>query len=293
MADRGPVPLAAEGIDVRGILDGSCRPAALGYSIDAAVTLRVDRRCVDDDGTFVPPHGNIMIRFHIHGTALTPFQAVRLVRSVAQVSLGPIYLYAPDPETAGTRFEVVAFFSADRTQIDAPPNFDWQRKATRHPGSYTVYRSVLGSDHLVDEYRSPNARFYQPHMDNRGTFWDLRVTAPPENSGLGSSFASALAALSRKGAVRSDLQPLGLEWVCDTTVAFTFRRTRTDRRYRLELHFPTDEQMRTGRFILPGGMMRISEPDQFAAGLISMLFERSAFSPALFGTECEGNRPGE
>lgn len=290
MREREPIPVGDDGIDVHAILDGRRRPAPHGYSVQVAgqpLTLWMNYKVVDDDGTFVPTQGNRMVRFHVLGTALMPLQAVRVVRSTAPVSLGPLYLYAPDPDTAGARFEVATFFSAENTQIDAPPDFDWQRWASRHPGSYTVYRTTAESDLLVEEYRSLNNRFYQPHMDRRGAYWNLRAQPPPENSGIGASFAAALEVLSRKGAIRSDLRPLALEWVHDTTVAFTFLRTHTHRCYRLEMQFPTDEQMRIGRFILPGDMVLIREPDQFAAGLVSMLFERAAASPALFGTECE------
>lgn len=290
MTERGPIPVGDGGIDVHAILSGRRRPAPHGYAVEVAgrpVTVWVGHRVVDDDGTFAPAQGHCMVRFHIVGTALLPLEAVRVVRTTASVSLGPLYLYAPDPDTAGARFEVAAFFSAENTQIDAPPDFDWQKRASRHPGSYTVYRTTAESDLLVEEYRSLNSRFYQPHMDHRGTYWDLRIQAPPENSGLSASFAAARAALSRKGVIRSDLRPLALEWVHDTAVAFTFLRTGTHRCYRLEVQFPTDEQMRVGRFVLPGGMVLIRDSDQFAAGVVSMLFERAAASPALFGTECE------
>lgn len=290
MTERGPMPVGDDGIDVHAILNGRRRPAPHGYAVEVAgrpVTLWMDYRVVDDDGTFVPAQGNTMVRFHIIGAALLPLQAVRVVRSTASVSLGPLYLYAPDPGSVDRRFEVAAFFSAENTPIDAAPDFDWQKRASRHPGSYTVYRTTAESDRLVEEYQSLNNRFYQPHMDHRGTYWDLHIQLPPENSGLGASFAAAQGALSRKGVIRGDLRPLALEWLHETTVAFTFLRTGTYRCYRLEMQFPTDEQMRVGRFVLPGGMGLIREPDQFAAGLVAMLFERAAASPALFGTECE------
>ncbi|MCB8913885.1 hypothetical protein KUG88_27655 [Rhodococcus rhodochrous] len=289
MSERDPIPVGDDGIDVHAILDGRLSPPTHGYAVEVAgrpVTVWVDYRFVDDDGTFIPAHRNRMVRFHIFGTALRPLEAVHVVRSTAPVSLGPLYLYAPDRDRADRRFEVAVFFSAEDTQVDAPPDFDWQKRASRHPGSYIVYRSTVESDRLVEEYRSLNNRFYQPHMDHRGTYWDLRLQPPPEDSGLGASFAAAQAALSRKGVIRDDLRPLALEWVRETTVAFTFLRTRFRRCYRLEMQFPTDEQMRVGRFFLPGGMMDIREPDQFAAGLVSMLFERAAASLALGGSEC-------
>ena len=48
------------------------------------------------------------------------------------MSRGPLYLYAPDPNSADRRFEVAVFFSAENIQIEAPPDFDWQKRASRH-----------------------------------------------------------------------------------------------------------------------------------------------------------------
>ncbi|WFR73030.1 hypothetical protein P9209_04150 [Prescottella defluvii] len=73
----------------------------------------------------------------------------------------------------------------------------------------------------------------------------------------------------------------------DNKVEFTFVLVRRQRCNRIELEFPTDDHMASGRFLLPGGMVPIREPAQFAAGLVRKLYERSAVSSALFGVECD------
>ena len=54
-------------------------------------------------------------------------------------------------------------------------------------------------------------------------------------------------------------------------------------------------QMTLGRFLLPGGGPIVREPAQFAAGFVYRLYEASAASYSLFGTEvvCDerGNPP--
>ncbi|MFD6884379.1 hypothetical protein [Rhodococcus sp. NPDC060084] len=135
MAERGPIPVGDDGIDVHAILDGRLTPPTYGYAVEVEggpVTMWVDCRFVDDDGTFIPAHKNRMVRFHVFGTALLPLKAVHVVRSTAPVSRGPLYLYAPDPNSADRRFEVAVFFSAENIQIEAPPDFDWQKRASRH-----------------------------------------------------------------------------------------------------------------------------------------------------------------
>ncbi|WP_051637658.1 hypothetical protein [Rhodococcus sp. UNC363MFTsu5.1] len=289
MAERTLLPVGDEGIDIDSILRG-LRPWARGYSIDVdggPVSIRLTKWSVDDGGTFVPSSGNVMIRFDVAGATLMPLRAIGAIRWAAPVNLAPLYLYSHGLGYASTRFEVAAFFSISGTQIEAPSNFDWQKHAIRHSGSYTVYRTTVASEQLAEVYRSLDSRFYLPYMDRRGTYWDVRVVPPPEDSGLGSSFDSALGALSRKAAIRSDIRPLALEWVCDSKVEFTFLLVRRQRCYRIELEFPTDDDMAGGRFLLPGDMVLIREPAQFAAGLVWMLYERSAVSSSLFGVECE------
>lgn len=290
MVERTPLPIGNEGIDIDSILKG-LPPWAHGYSIDVdggPVTIRVSKWSVDDDGTFVPPSGNVMIRFDVADLTLMPLRAVGAIRRAAPVNLAPLYLYSHDLGSAGTRFEVAALFSISGTQIDAPSNFDWQKHAIRRPGSYTVYRTTVASEQPAEVYRSLDSRFYLPYMDRRGTYWDVRVAPPPEAAGLGASFDAALGALSRKAAIRSDIRPLALEWVRDSKVELTFLLVRRQRCYRIELEFPTGDHMAEGLFLLPGGMVLIREPAQFAAGLVWMLSERSAVSSSLFGVECEG-----
>ncbi|MCA1004096.1 hypothetical protein LCL87_00055 [Rhodococcus hoagii] len=289
MVERTPLPIANEGIDIGAILRGH-RPWPYGYAVDVdgePATVRVSKWSVDDDGAFVSPSGNVMVRFDVAGADLIPVRAVSVIRWAAPVNLAALYLYSHAAGSVGTRFEVAAFFSSSCMQIDAPSNFDWQKYAIRHPGSYTVYRTTVASEQPANVYRSPDSRYYLPYLDRRGSYWDVRVVPPPEASGLGSSFDAALGALSRKAAIRSDIRPLALEWVRDSTVEFTFLLVRRQRCYRIELEFPTDDHMAGGRFLLPGGMVLIREPAQFAAGLVWMLYERSAVSSSLFGEECE------
>lgn len=289
MVERTPLPIGNEGIDIEAILKGR-RPWPYGYAIDVdgePVTVRVSKWSVDDDGTFVPPSGNVMVRFDVAAAGLMPVEAVSAIRWAAPANLAALYLYSRDADSASTRFEVAAFFSASGIQIGAPSNFDWQKYAIRHPGSYAVYRTAVASEQPAEVYRSLDSRFYLPYMDRRGSYWDVRVVPPPEASGLGSSFDAAVGALSRRAAIRSDIRPLALEWVRERKVEFTFLLVRRQRCYRIELEFPTDDYMAGGRFLLPGGMVPIREPAQFAAGLVWMLYERSAVSSSLFGVECE------
>lgn len=276
MVERTPFPVDGEGIDVDAILRG-LRPRAHEYSVDVEgepATVRVSRWSVDDDGTFVPPTGNVMIRFDVAGAGLLPVRAVSAIRWIAPVNLAALYLYSHAAGSVGTRFEVAAFFSVSGTQIDAPSDFDWQKYAIRHSGSYTVYRTTVASEQPVGVYRSLDSRFYLPYLDRRGTYWSVRVVPPPAESGLGAAFEAARGALSRKAAIRSDIRPLALEWVPDSKVAFTFFLGRRQRCYRIELDLPTEHLMDEGRA-------------QFAAGLVSMLGELSAVSSSLFGVECE------
>lgn len=159
MVERTPLPVDDEGIDVDAILRG-LRPRAHEYSVDVEgepATVRVSRWSVDDDGTFVPPTGNVMIRFDVAGAGLMPGRAVSAIRWIAPVNLAALYLYSHAAGSVGTRFEVAAFFSVSGTQIDAPSDFDWQKYAIRHSGSYTVYRTTVASEQPVGVYRSPGS----------------------------------------------------------------------------------------------------------------------------------------
>ncbi|MET4610404.1 hypothetical protein ABIC28_001382 [Rhodococcus sp. PvR044] len=283
-----PVPAGERGIDVPAILQGSRIPIG-GYSTEVGgepIRITVGRHCVDDDGTFVPEAGNIMIRFGVVDIAMRPCSAVRVVRLAAPVNLGPVYVYVPEAGATWSRYLVTAFFSGSGSMLEAPPNFDWRKYANVF-GEFSVYRADGAQDQLTSVYRSMNRSFYHSYMDGRGRYWKLHVTPPPENSGLGEAFDATLGALSRRSAIRSNLRPIALEWLHGGIVKFTFQRIRTQRCFYLELEIPSVSQMRFGRFFLPGDMVLIREPDQFAAGLVSMLHERSAASRSLFGTECE------
>ena len=287
MGEFGAVPVGDNGIDIPEILQGGRIPGG-GYSAEVGgepVRITVGRRFVDDDGTFVVAAGNRMLQFVVTGAELRPSTAIDVVRGAAPVNLGAIYIYVPDIETARPRHVVAAFFSDSGSMIDAPPDFDWWKHSNLHR-DFSVHRVGGSLDALIPVYRSLNRSFYLPHMDRRGRYWKLRVVRPPESSGLGETFAATVGALSRRSAIRSDIQPLALEWLHDGIVRFTFQRIRKQRCFQLEIDLPDHNQMTFGRFFLLGGPI-IREPAQFAAGLTSRLRELSAASYSLTGTECD------
>ncbi|MFI7166560.1 hypothetical protein ACIBM3_29285 [Rhodococcus erythropolis] len=295
MREPEPVPLGADGIDIQAILRGSRIPQP-GYRTEFGgnpVRITVNRRCVDDDGTFIPDTGNRMLSFAVTDSVLQPSTAIDVVRHAAPVNLGPVYIYVPDLEKTWSRYLVAAFFSGSGSMTEAPPDFGW-RKYSNMFRDFSVHRAdnILGP--LTPVYHSLNHDFYQPYMDRRGRYWALRVTAPPESSGLGEAFAAALGALSRRSAIRSDIRALALEWLHGGIVRFTFQRILKQRCFRLEFEIPSVNQMAFGRFLLPGSPI-IREPAQFAAGLVYRFYEASAASYSLFGTEvvCDekGNPP--
>lgn len=55
--------------------------------------------------------------------------------------------------------------------------------------------------------------------------------------------------------------------------------------FQLEFEIPSLNQMTFGRFLPPGCSPTIREPAQFAAGFVYRLYEASAASYSLFGTE--------
>ena len=288
MGEFGPVPVGDNGIDIPAILQGGPIPGG-GYSTEVGgepVRITVNRRSVDDDGTFVIATGNRMLQFIVTGAVLRPATAIDVVRGAAPVSLGAIYIYVPDVETTRPIHVVAAFFSDSGSMIDAPPEFDWW-KHSNLPRDSSVHRAGGSLDKLMPVYRSLNHRFYLPRMDQRGRYWNLRVVRPPESSGLGETFTATVGALSRRSAIRSDIQPLALEWLHDGILKFTFQRIRKQRCFQLEIELPDHNQMTFGRFFLPGGGPIIREPAQFAAGLTSRLRELSAASQSLMGTECD------
>lgn len=286
MGELQPVPVGDDGIDIQAILRGSRIPQP-GYRAEIGgtpVRITVARRCVDDDGTFIPDTGNRMLSFAVTDSVLQPSTAIDVVRHAAPVNLGPVYIYVPDLEKTWSRYLVAAFFSGSGTMTEAPPDFDW-RKYSNMFRDFTVYRAdkILGP--LTPVYHSLNRDFYQPYMDRRGRYWTLRVTAPPESSGLGEAFAATLGALSRRSAIRSDIRPLALEWLRGGIVRFTFQRILKKRCFQLEFEIPSLNQMTFGRFLPPGCSPTIREPAQFAAGFVYRLYEASAASYSLFGTE--------
>ncbi len=285
MREPEPVPLGADGIDIQAILRGS-RIAQPGYRTEfggTPVRITVSRRCVDDDGTFIPDTGNRMLSFAVTDSVLQPSTAIDVVRHAAPVNLGPVYIYVPDLEKTCSRYLVAAFFSASGSMTEAPPDFDWSKYSNMFR-DFTVYRAdkILGP--LTPVYHSLNRDFYQPYMDRRGRYWTPRVTAPPESSGLSEAFAATLGALSRRSAIRSDIRSLALEWLHGGIVRFTFQRILKKRCFQLEFEIPSLNQMTFGRFLLPGSPI-IREPAQFAAGFVARLYEASAASYSLFGTE--------
>ena len=287
MGEIGAVPVGDNGIDIQAILQGGRIPGG-GYLSEVGgepVRITVNRRCVDDDGTFVVATGNRMLQFFVTGAVLRPSAAVDVVRGAAPVNLGAIYIYVPDAETTRPRHVVAAFFSDSGFMIDAPLDFDWWKHSSL-PRDFSVHSLGGTLDALMPVYRSLNRNFYLPHMDRRGRYWELRVVRPPESSGLGETFAATAGALSRRSAIRSDIQPLALEWLHDGIVRFTFQRIRKQHCFQLEIELPDHNQMTFGRYFLLGGPI-IREPDQFAAGLASRLRELSAASYSLMGTECD------
>ncbi|WP_075836347.1 MULTISPECIES: hypothetical protein [unclassified Rhodococcus (in: high G+C Gram-positive bacteria)] len=288
MGEFGPVPVGDNGIDIPAILQGSPIPGG-GYLSEVGgepVRITVNRRCVDDDGTFVVATGNRMLQFVVTGAVLRPSTAVDVVRGAAPVSLGAIYIYVSDVETTQSIYVVAAFFSDSGSMIDAPPEFDWWKHSNLHR-DFSVHRIGGTLDALMPVYRSLNHRFYLPHMDRRGRYWKLCVVRPPESSGLGATFAATVSALSRRSAISSDIKPLALEWLHDGIALFTFQRIRKQRCFQLEIDLPDHNQMTFGGFFLPAGGPIIREPAQFAAGLTSRLRELSAASYSLMGTECD------
>ena len=228
-----------------------------------------------------------MLGFIVTDSVLQPSTAIDVVRHAAPINLGPVYIYVPDLEETWTRYLVAAFFSGSGTMIEAPQDFDW-RKYSNMFRDFSVFRAdgIRGS--LLPVYRSLNRDFYQPYMDRRGRFWRMRVTAPPESSGLGETFAATLGVLSRRSAIRSDVRALALEWLHGGIVRFSFQRILEQRYFQLEIEIPSTNQMTFGRFFLPGGGPLVREPTQFAAGLVSWLYEASAASYSLSGTEVLG-----
>lgn len=294
MREPEPVPLGADGIDIQAILRGSRIPQP-GYRAETGgtpVRITVNRHCVDDDGTFIPDTGNKMLSFAVTDSVLQPSTAIDVVRHAAPINLGPVYIYTPDLEKTWSRHRVAAFFSASGTMTEAPPDFDW-RKYSNMFRDFTVYRAdkILGP--LTPVYRSLNRDFYQPYMDRRGRYWTPRVTAPPESSGLGEAFAATLGAVSRRSAIRSDIRPLALEWLHGGVVRFTFQRILKKRCFQLEFEIPSLNQMTFGRFLPPGFSPIIREPAQFAAGFVYRLYEASAASYSLFGTEIVCDERGD
>ena len=284
MGEFGPVPVGDNGIDIPAILQGGRTPRG-GYSAEVGgepVRITVNRRSVDDDGTFVVATGNRMLQFVVTGAVPRPSTAIDVVRGAAPVNLGAIYIYVADIETTQSIHVVAAFFSDSGSMIDAPPDFDWWKHSNLR--DFSVHRLGGTFDALMPVYRSLNRSFYLPHMDQRGRYWKLRVVGPPESSGLGETFAATVGALSRRSAIRSDIKPFALEWLHDGIVKFTFQRIRKQRCFQLEINLPDENQMTFGRFFLPGGGPIIREPAQFAAGLTSRLRELSAASYSLTGT---------
>ncbi|EOM77846.1 hypothetical protein DW322_05220 [Rhodococcus rhodnii] len=288
MSDRRhPVPISTHGLDIDAIL-GDAPTHISGYSIEfggASTIIKLNKQSVDDDGTFVPAQGNAVLRFWVRSGSQEASVAIEALRHAAPIGEGPIYSYA-HPATPSTVVAAAVFFSQSRDQIEAPGDFDWHAYSPRHE-FYSVVRTGPDDPRPIVVYRSLNRPFYLPFMDRRGAYWPVRATPPPVGSGLRDSFDAVLGGVSRKAAIRNNIRPLTLEWVGGKTVTLTFQLIRNGCCYRLDFEFPTDDDMMAGRFLLPGGIVQIRDPSQFAAGLVSMLAERSSFSESLLGTECK------
>lgn len=181
MNDFDPAPVGDNGIDIQEILQGSRTPVG-GYSAEvcsAPVEITASRHCVDGDGdgTFVAETGNRMPQFAVTGTALRPTTAVGAVRRAAPVNLGPAYVYVPNAQTTESSYVVTSFFSDTGFMIEAPPDFDWWKYSNMFR-DFSVSRAGGTLDSLAPAYYSLNRSFYQPYMDWRGSYWNLRATAP-------------------------------------------------------------------------------------------------------------------
>ncbi|MEV0364623.1 hypothetical protein [Nocardia fusca] len=121
---------------------------------------------------------------------------------------------------------------------------------------------------IYDNQRFP--KFYLPHTESRGTYWTIEVTEPPEHSGIGRCFEQLSRAIARRGAIAADIRPLSLRWKRDRTAELLLREESTNRCYRFELTVPSDDDLGSGTYLLPGGLgglpARLTDPIQYAAG---------------------------
>lgn len=129
-------------------------------------------------------------------------------------------------------------------------------------------------------------------MERRGRYWTLRVTAPPESSGLGEAFAATLGVVSCRSAIRSDIRSLGLEWLHGGVVRFPFQRILKKRCFHLEFEIPSVNQMTFSRFLLPGGGPIVRDPAQFAAGFVYRLYEARQHRIRCSGRKLYATREG-
>ncbi|MBF6256464.1 hypothetical protein IU468_09030 [Nocardia farcinica] len=165
--------------------------------------------------------------------------------------------------------------------IAATLDFDWVARRVRYRGLRVSLIDRDGTRIATVHQNRRFPRFYLPYTEGRGTYWSIEVGEPPEDVGIGRCSEALSAAIARRGAIAADIRPLPLTWKHDNIAEVVLREESTLRCHRIELAIPTDDDLDSGTYLLPGGLgglpARLVSPIQYAAGEIARLrkFRRS------------------
>lgn len=271
---------------------------------DREIRAEVSSRRVEDDGSFpesVPVH---ILCLTISSTSAPvsadrnaagglPADEATAWRNHLLPQAGECYVLE-DPERPPDTMPPVWYFVVFLPQlagpaIAAPQDFDWVAHRVRYRG---LRVSLLDRDgtRIATVYENPRfPKFYLPYTEGRGTYWTIQVSEPPEHARIGRCFDSVAKAIARRGAIATDIRPLALTWKQDSTAELLLRDESTQRCHRIELTIPTDDDLASGTYLLPGGLggppTRLTDPIQYAAGEIARLRDYGRSGIELWGQD--------
>lgn len=272
----------SEAIEISAPLPSRYSTTVSGH--DAAIHVR--RFQADDDGTFDSDHGNIGLIFSVENTEIQLKDRVTAIRSIVLEPIIPLYAYTPD-EMAGLQYPVCAFISAVGEVVEAPDDFDWWKYSNVH-SDFSVHRVGRAVVDRLEVYRYISQHGELGQREKRGRYWlDVNVKHPPSGTDIEECFSALLGEVSRKGALGNNARVMSLSWTQDSEANLIIQRINSKRCYSVRVIFPTADEMQSGKFILPGSIVAVRSPFQFAAEYVSVLREFGAASTGFGGDECQ------
>lgn len=250
------------------------------------LTLSARWETVDDDGGFDPERGNRLLLVSFLGGKIGPMNAIAIARKIISDLHPPIYVYHPNEGADGV-VQVCYFLSRSGWGVYAPSNFDWWKFSYGEP-KFSILQILDGCGGLSTVYRSLDVPFYLPYLDSRGRYWHDMIVSPPDgDSVFRHAFDGLRGGVSRISAISTDIQPVSMRFSSGGQVELVLKRKRNGRCYLVRWPLPSRSQMDSGGFFLPGDIIDIRSPEQFAAASIARLKEIGAASVGFGGEECE------